>query len=191
VFAIFHLLTHGFFKAGLFLGAGSVMHGMNDEVNMRRYGALRTVMPVTFTFGPGLAGDHRHPAVRRASGPRTRSSRRRSTERGVAGVAALLGAGITAFYMTRLFFMTFHGRSAGPTTCTRTSRPVMTVPMIVLASARWSAASCCSVGNIEEWLAPVVGFEKAESTRRPRSHRHDVSGRGRRRVIAWRHVRDA
>ena len=40
--AIMHLLTHGFFKAGLFLGAGSVMHAMNDEVDMRRYGGLRT-----------------------------------------------------------------------------------------------------------------------------------------------------
>ncbi|OLE23123.1 MAG: NADH-quinone oxidoreductase subunit L, partial [Catenulispora sp. 13_1_20CM_3_70_7] len=47
-FAIMHLVTHGFFKAGLFLGAGSVMHGMNDEVDMRKYGALRKYMPVTF-----------------------------------------------------------------------------------------------------------------------------------------------
>src|SRR6185312_10368014 len=47
-FAIFHLLTHGFFKANLFLGAGSVMHGMGDDVNMRHYGALRKAMPVTF-----------------------------------------------------------------------------------------------------------------------------------------------
>ena len=46
-FAIAHLITHGFFKAGLFLGAGSVMHGMNDEVDMRKYGGLRTVMPIT------------------------------------------------------------------------------------------------------------------------------------------------
>ena len=53
-FAIMHLLTHGFFKAGLFLGAGSVMHGMNDEVDMRRYGGLRKAMPITFvTFGLG------------------------------------------------------------------------------------------------------------------------------------------
>ena len=52
--AIMHLLTHGFFKAGLFLGAGSVMHGLDDEVDMRRYGALRAVMPITFvTFGLG------------------------------------------------------------------------------------------------------------------------------------------
>ena len=52
VFAIAHLLAHGFFKAGLFLGAGSVMHGMNDDVNMRRYGGLARLMPITFvTFG--------------------------------------------------------------------------------------------------------------------------------------------
>ena len=53
-FAIFHLLTHGFFKADMFLGAGSVMHAMNDEVDMRHYGALRTLMPITFvTFAAG------------------------------------------------------------------------------------------------------------------------------------------
>ena len=53
-FAIFHLLTHGFFKANMFLGAGSVMHGTNDDVNMRHYGALRKLMPVTFlTFAMG------------------------------------------------------------------------------------------------------------------------------------------
>ncbi len=53
-FAIMHLLTHGFFKAGLFLGAGSVMHAMNDEVDMRRYGGLRKALPITFaTFGLG------------------------------------------------------------------------------------------------------------------------------------------
>ena len=53
-FAIFHLLTHGFFKANMFLGAGSVMHGMDDDVDMRHYGALQKAMPVTFlTFAMG------------------------------------------------------------------------------------------------------------------------------------------
>ena len=53
-FAIMHLLTHGFFKANMFLGAGSVMHGMNDDVDMRHYGAIRKLMPVTFlTFAMG------------------------------------------------------------------------------------------------------------------------------------------
>jgi NADH-quinone oxidoreductase subunit L len=76
-FAIFHLLTHGFFKAGLFLGAGSVMHGMDDTVDMRRYGGLSSLMKITWvTFGLGW----RSWACRRspASTPRTRSSSPRS-----------------------------------------------------------------------------------------------------------------
>ena len=65
-FAIAHLLAHGFFKADMFLGAGSVMHGMNDEVDMRKYGGLRTVMPITFVHVRArLPRDHRHPAVLR------------------------------------------------------------------------------------------------------------------------------
>ena len=51
---IIHLLAHGFFKAALFLGAGSVMHAMNDEIDMRRFGGLARYMPITFaTFGLG------------------------------------------------------------------------------------------------------------------------------------------
>ena len=108
-----HLLTHGFFKAGLFLGAGSVMHAMNDEVNMRRYGGLRTVLPITFaTFGlgylaiigvPPLAGffskDGIIEAALGAGGAKGI----------ILGGAAILGAGITAFYMTRVMLMTFFG----------------------------------------------------------------------------------
>ena len=108
-----HLLTHGFFKAGLFLGAGSVMHAMNDEVNMRRYGGLRKALPITFaTFGlgylaiigvPPLAGFFSKDGIIEAAlgsggvkGP-------------ILGGAAILGAGITAFYMTRVMLMTFFG----------------------------------------------------------------------------------
>ena len=88
-FAIFHLLTHGFFKANMFLGAGSVMHGMNDDVDMRHYGALRKFMPVTFlTFAmgylaiigfPGFSGllvqgqDHRGRADRELGGRAVRA----------------------------------------------------------------------------------------------------------------------
>src|SRR5882757_4869801 len=111
--AIMHLLTHGFFKAGLFLGAGSVMHGMNDEVNMRRYGGLRKVLPITFaTFGlgylaiigvPPLAGffskDGIIEAALGAGGAKGL----------ILGGATILGAGITAFYMTRVMLMTFFG----------------------------------------------------------------------------------
>ena len=111
--AIMHLLTHGFFKAGLFLGAGSVMHAMDDEVNMRHYGGLRKLLPITFaTFGlgylaiigvPPLAGffskDGIIEAALGAGGAKGI----------VLGGAAILGAGITAFYMTRVMLMTFFG----------------------------------------------------------------------------------
>src|SRR5215218_9007441 len=113
VFAIMHLLTHGFFKAGLFLGAGSVMHAMDDEVDMRRYGGLRAAVPITFaTFGlgylaiigvPPLAGFFSKDGIIEAAlgtgglkGP-------------ILGAAAILGAGITAFYMSRVMLMTFFG----------------------------------------------------------------------------------
>jgi hypothetical protein len=79
-FAIMHLLTHGFFKAGLFLGAGSVMHAMNDEVDMRRYGGLRKAVPITFaTFGL----DHRRATAGRVLLQRRHhrsSPRRRRTQ---------------------------------------------------------------------------------------------------------------
>ena len=113
---IVHLLTHGFFKAGLFLGAGSVMHGMNDEVDMRRFGGLARYMPITFVTFMASA-TWRSSASRRspASSPRTRSSRPRSRQGGTTGwllgSAALLGAGLTAFYMTRLLLMTFFGEA--------------------------------------------------------------------------------
>ncbi len=95
-FAIFHLLTHGFFKANMFLGAGSVMHAMDDDVDMRHYGALRKAMPVTFlTFAMGYLAiigfppfsgllvqgqDHRG-RVRRQPGRRARGPRRRRHHR--------------------------------------------------------------------------------------------------------------
>ncbi|NDE71800.1 MAG: NADH-quinone oxidoreductase subunit L, partial [Actinobacteria bacterium] len=112
-FAIMHLLTHGFFKAGMFLGAGSVMHGMNDEVNMRRYGALSKVMPITaITFGlgylaiigvPPFAGFYSKDKI-------IETAFNAGGVRGIIfGAAALLGAVITAFYMTRVMMMTFFG----------------------------------------------------------------------------------
>ena len=112
-FAIFHLLTHGFFKAGMFLGAGSVMHGMNDEVDMRRFGGLAMFMRITWvTFGLGWLAILGVPPF---SGFWSKDKIIESAFVGegwqpwVLGGAALIGAGITAFYMTRLFFMTFHG----------------------------------------------------------------------------------
>ena len=162
-FAIFHLLTHGFFKAGMFLGAGSVMHGMNDEVNMRRFGGLATFMKITWvTFGLGWLAILGVPPF---SGFWSKDSIIEAAFIGegwqpwVLGGAALIGAGITAFYMSRLFFMTFHGErrwadDAHPHEAPRT----MTVPMIVLAfGSAFLGLILGPTGALNAWLAPVVG----------------------------------
>ena len=137
-FAIAHLLTHGFFKAGMFLGAGSVMHGMNDQVNMRRFGGLFSVMRITaVTFGigwlaiigfPGLSGFFTKDKIIEAAfeGDGWRAW--------VFGLAALLGAGITAFYMSRLYFMTFWGKRRWTDDVHPHESPLtMTVPMMILS----------------------------------------------------------
>ena len=166
-FAIMHLLTHGFFKAGLFLGAGSVMHAMNDEVNMRRFGALRTVLPITYvTFGlgylaiigvPPLAGFFSKDAIIEAAfgdgGPRGV----------VLGGAALLGAGITAFYMTRVMLMTFFGDKRWDSQAHPHEAPaVMTWPMILLAVGSVASGGYFAIGGtLAHWLQPVVGVHEA------------------------------
>ncbi|MFT4397960.1 NADH-quinone oxidoreductase subunit L [Gordonia lacunae] len=167
-FAILHLLTHGFFKAGLFLGAGSVMHGMNDETDMRRYGGLRTLMPITFvTFGvgylaiigvPPFAGfyskDHIIEAAFGAGGAKGL----------ILGGAALLGAGITAFYMTRVMLLTFFGEKRwhdgtdAPQPHPHESPRVMTGPMILIALGSVASGGLLAIGgSLETWLEPVVG----------------------------------
>ncbi|MFI1734727.1 NADH-quinone oxidoreductase subunit L [Streptomyces acidicola] len=169
-FAIMHLVTHGFFKAGLFLGAGSVMHGMNDEVDMRKYGGLRKYMPITFvTFGlgylaiigfPGLSGFFSKDKIIEAAFAKG------GAEGWILGGAALLGAAITAFYMTRVMLMTFfgekrwqpdeHGNEPHP----HESPKVMTIPMIVLAVGSVFAGAFFGIGErFVKWLEPVTGFE--------------------------------
>ncbi|MGE4363364.1 NADH-quinone oxidoreductase subunit L [Mycolicibacterium vanbaalenii] len=162
-FAIMHLLTHGFFKAGLFLGAGSVMHAMDDEVDMRRYGGLRTALPVTFvTFGlgylaiigiPPLAGFFsKDGIIEVALGA--------GGAKGVIlGGATILGAGITAFYMTRVMLMTFFGEKRwAEDNHPHESPAVMTWPMILLAIGSVTAGGALAIGGtLEHWLEPVVG----------------------------------
>lgn len=162
-FAIFHLLTHGFFKAGMFLGAGSVMHGMNDEVNMRRFGGLSTVMKITWvTFGLGWLAILGVPPF---SGFWSKDKIIEAAFIGdgwqpwVLGGAALIGAGITAFYMSRLFFMTFHGeRRWDDDVHPHESPRTMTVPMIVLAfGSAFLGLVLGPTGVLTHWLEPVVG----------------------------------
>ncbi|GGW63095.1 NADH-quinone oxidoreductase subunit L [Streptomyces galilaeus] len=135
VFAIMHLVTHGFFKAGLFLGAGSVMHGMNDEVDMRKYGGLRKYMPVTFiTFGlgylaiigfPGLSGFFSKDKIIEAAFAKG------GTEGWILGGCALLGAAITAYYMTRVMLMTFFGEERWKNQPTRSPQAPSAEPAAV------------------------------------------------------------
>ncbi|WP_406211079.1 NADH-quinone oxidoreductase subunit L [Streptomyces decoyicus] len=169
-FAIMHLVTHGFFKAGLFLGAGSVMHGMNDEVDMRRYGGLRKYMPVTFvTFGlgylaiigfPGLSGFFSKDKIIEAAFAKG------GTEGWILGGAALLGAAITAFYMTRVMLMTFFGEKRwNPDEVHPHESPkVMTIPMIVLAVGSVFAGGLFSINEaFVQWLEPVTSFAHGHS----------------------------
>ena len=160
--AIFHLLTHGFFKANMFLGAGSVMHAMDDDVNMRHYGGLARLMPITFyTFAAGylaiigfpfFSGYYSKDPIIEVAFEHNLAS----------GLAALIGAGITAFYMTRLMMMTFVGtRKRWPEGVHPHESPaIMTVPLIVLGIG--SAVSGMLLnGWIVGWLDPAVGGEEA------------------------------
>jgi NADH-quinone oxidoreductase subunit L len=167
VFAIALLLVHGFFKAGLFLGAGSVMHGMNDEVNMRKFGGLARVMPVTYvTFGlaylaiigiPPFSGFFAKDPIIEGD----------FTEHGaggkVLGILALIGAGITAFYMTRMMFMTWYGKRRWEAEAHPHESPsVMTWPMIVLAIGSVGAGAFLIINDrLQDFLAPVVGVPPA------------------------------
>ena len=112
---IFHLMTHAFFKALLFLGAGSVIIAMHHEQDMRNMGGLRKYMPITYCDDADrqrsrCAASRRSPA----SSPRTPSSRRctrrRSRATAYAYFCVVAGVFVTAFYTFRLVFMTFHGK---------------------------------------------------------------------------------
>ncbi len=163
VFAIALLLAHGFFKAGLFLGAGSVIHGMDDEQDMRRYGGLSRSLPITYvTFGLAYLAIIGIPPF---SGFFTKDPIIEGdfTEHGtvgwILGICALIGAGITAFYMTRMMLMTWYGKrrweeKAHP----HESPPVMTWPMIVLAIGSVGAGAFLIINDrLQDFLAPVVG----------------------------------
>ena len=167
-FAILHLLTHGFFKAVMFLGAGSVMHGMDDEVNMRKYGGLAKLMPITaVTFGlgylailgvPPFAGFYSKDKIIEVA----------FNAGGLKGIllggAALLGAAITAFYMTRVMVMTFIGAKRWKAESHPHESPIlMTLPMILLAFGSVASGFLLSNGSaLVHWLEPVVNSRNVE-----------------------------
>ncbi len=167
-FAIMHLLTHGFFKASMFLGAGSVMHGMNDEVNMRKFGNLRKFMPITFvTFGlgylaiigvPPFAGYYSKDAIIETA----------FNEGGAKGIIlgsiALLGAAITAFYMSRVMILTFTSRGRWDDNAHPHESPwLMWLPIAILSVGSVTAGFLFTRGDaLVHWLEPVVGGHHGE-----------------------------
>ncbi|HEY0938164.1 MAG TPA: NADH-quinone oxidoreductase subunit L [Trebonia sp.] len=180
VFAIAHLLAHGFFKAGLFLGAGSVLHGMDDEVSMRRYGGLRKFLPVTFvTFGIGylaIIGIPPFSGFFTKDGIIDAAWDKGGTSGYILAACAIIGAGVTAFYMTRLMLMTWFGtprwRTEGvlggagahpahtePEVPHPHESPLtMTIPMVLLAVGSVAAGWFLIVDSrFSGFLAPVVG----------------------------------
>jgi NADH-quinone oxidoreductase subunit L len=179
VFAIALLLSHGFYKACLFLDAGSIMHSMNDQVNMRRFGGLARYMPITYvTFGISYLAIAGIPPF---SGFFTKDPiigadfSEHGTAGWILGICALIGAGITAFYITRMLLMTWHGKPrweqevpAGrretqeaehaPAPHPHESPPVMTFPLIVLAIGAAGAGAFLIIDDrLQDFLAPVVG----------------------------------
>lgn len=161
-FAIGHLITHGFFKADLFLGAGSVMHGMNDEVDMRKYGGLRKYMPLTFvTFFIGYLAIIGFPLL---SGYFTKDGIIETAmhHSAILGWLAALGAGITGFYMSRMVFMTFFGEKRWADEAHPHESPkVMTIPLIILSiGSVFLGGYLILGGRLMEFLAPAVGRPK-------------------------------
>jgi NADH-quinone oxidoreductase subunit L len=166
--AIFHLFTHAFFKALLFLGAGSVIHAVADEQDMRRMGGLYRYIPVTYalmlvgtlslTGFPLTAGYFSKDAIIEAA---------HASEAAIAFFAFLLlvvSAGFTSFYSWRLVFMTFHGEPRAPEEVmhhAHESPPVMLVPLYVLGAGAlfaglYFAGPFIGEGVAEFWKGSLV-----------------------------------
>ena len=163
VYAIMHLLTHGFFKASMFLGAGSVMHGMNDEVNMRKFGNLRKFMPITFiTFGLGylaIIGVPPFAGFYSKDGIIETAFNAGGFKGYLLGGITLLGAAITAFYMTRLMVLTFTSKARWDDDAHPHESPaLMWIPIAVLSIGSVASGFLFKSGDaLSNWLTPVFG----------------------------------
>ncbi len=144
--AVFHLFTHAFFKALLFLGAGSVIHAVSDEQDMRRMGGLRKLIPTTYWMmiigtvaltGLGIPGTVIGTAGFFSKDAIIESAfASHSAASGFAFTLLVIAAAFTSFYSWRLIFMTFHGKPRATAEVmhhVHDSPPVMLVPLFVLA----------------------------------------------------------
>ncbi|MDY5585178.1 MAG: NADH-quinone oxidoreductase subunit L [Arcanobacterium sp.] len=170
-FAIFHLITHGFFKANMFLGAGAVMHAMDDEVNMRGFGGLAKHMKITFyTFMAGYLAIIGFPLL---SGFFSKDKIIEAAFTGhgaqpwIFGTITVLVAGLTAFYMSRMVFMIFFGKArwehhGAGAKHPHDPSPLMWVPMAILAVGSVFLGAALNFGGFLTWLEPAIGHAEHE-----------------------------
>lgn len=174
VFAIFHLVTHGFFKANMFLGAGAVMHAMNDEVDMRGFGGLSKYMKITFyTFVcgylaiigvPFLSGFYSKDKIIEAAFIGD------GVQPWIFGSITVIVAGLTAFYMSRLVAMIFLGnerwkKDGIDAKHPHDPSPLMWIPMAILALGSLGLGAVLNYGGFLAWLEPSIagaGHEHAD-----------------------------
>jgi NADH-quinone oxidoreductase subunit L len=168
---IFHLVTHAFFKALLFLGSGSVIHGMHEEQDIMKMGGLRKYMPKTFaTFAIGTAAIAGFPLLSGFFSKDEILHAALTSHMGAAGpvlwVGATLTALLTAFYMMRLTCLTFLGaeRFDHHEKHPHESPAVMVVPLVILAGLSVLGGYIGFPGHswLAEWLSPVVGAHHEE-----------------------------
>jgi NADH-quinone oxidoreductase subunit L len=182
VAAIFHMVTHAFFKALLFLGSGSVIHGMHHQQDMRRMGALRKFMPITFgTFivgwlaiagVPPFAGFWSKDDILLAAYDKSP----------VLWVAGLVTALLTAYYMTRQVIMVFYGKArwhdaheehgAHGDLEPHESPAIMLFPLVVLAGLSIVGGGLNlpfshTTERLVVWLEPVIGLHESETAKVP------------------------
>ncbi len=155
---MFHLMTHAFFKALLFLGAGSVIHRMAGEQDIRKMGGLRFVMPVTFiTFLIAALTLSGFPLTAGFFSKEEIIMNAYHAEFGnfVYWGLAVIAVGMTGFYTFRMFFYTFMGNTRSPELRPHESPRVMTVPLMVLAGL--SLAGGLLGPWTHDFLSPVFG----------------------------------
>ena len=168
--AIFHMVTHAFFKACLFLGSGSVIHGLHGEQDMRKMGALKDHQPITYiTF---LVSTLAIAGIFPLAGFFSKDEilyHALFDGNVILWGMGITGALLTAFYMFRLVFMTFHGESrVDPHVHPHESPKVMTVPLVILAGlAFFGGALGIPILHgwhvLHNWLEPVLHFDLASA----------------------------
>ena len=165
VAAMFHLLTHGIFKALLFLGSGSVIHGFGNEQDMRKMGGLRKKMPVTFwTYIVGTMGSIGFPLVSGFWSKDEIIGHAFDHDHRTVGMLLILGAVLTSFYMGRQISMVFFGEQRDQHIHAHESSRWMTIPLAILAVLTLASGliNIVVLHPLTTWLEPIVEEEAAK-----------------------------